>query len=232
MVKLYKICILLQEGGCDLSKAEFLTELENALEDKLPKTDLDQVLSDYSSFFNEKTARGRTEESASKQLGSPAKIARNIIDTRNLAETVGLASMSRRLGAFMVDTFVSAISILLAVLPSKLLGSGTIQGGILILLLPLILLLGVSNILTAILLWAGNGYTPGKWLLKIRVVKLDSKKLTFWDAILREFLIKGIGNVILNGILNIGSFIWGCATSQHKTVQDLAAQTKVIKVAR
>lgn len=215
-----------------MSKAEFLTELENALEDKLPKTDLDQVLSDYSSFFNEKTARGRTEESASKQLGSPAKIARNIIDTRNLAETVGLASMSRRLGAFMVDTFVSAISILLAVLPSKLLGSGTIQGGILILLLPLILLLGVSNILTAILLWAGNGYTPGKWLLKIRVVKLDSKKLTFWDAILREFLIKGIGNVILNGILNIGSFIWGCATSQHKTVQDLAAQTKVIKVAR
>lgn len=215
-----------------MSKAEFLTELENALKDKLPKTDLDEVLSDYSSFFDEKTARGRTEESASLQLGSPAKIARNIIDARNLAETVGLASMSCRLGAFMVDTFVSAISILLAVLPSKLLGSGTIQGGILISLLPLILLLGVSNILTAILLWAGNGYTPGKWLLKIRVVRLDSKKLTFWDAILREFLIKGIGNVILSGILNIGSFIWGCATSQHKTVQDLAAQTKVIKVAR
>lgn len=215
-----------------MSKAEFLTELENALKDKLPKTDLDEVLSDYSSFFDEKTARGRTEESASKQLGSPAKIARNIIDTRNLAETVGLASMSCRLGAFMVDTFVSAIAILLAVLPSKLLGSGTIQGGILILLLPLILLLGVSNILTAILLWAGNGYTPGKWLLKIRVVRLDSKKLTFWDAILREFLIKGSGNVISNGILNMGSFIWGCATSRHKTVQDLAAQTKVIKVAR
>jgi len=215
-----------------LSKAEFLTELENALEDKLPKTDLDEVLSDYSSFFNEKTARVRTEESASKQLGSPAKIARNIIDTRNLAETVGLASMSRRLGAFMVDTFVSAIAILLAVLPVEFIGSGTIQGGILISLLPLILLLGVSNILTAILLWAGNGYTPGKWLLKIRVVRLDSKKLTFWDAILREFSIKGIGNVILSGILNMGSFIWGCATSQHKTVQDLAAQTKVIKVAR
>lgn len=91
---------------------------------------------------------------------------------------------------------------------------------------------GFANIITAFELWIFKGYTLGKWMLKIKVQRIDGKNVTFWDAFLRDVLIKNIGNAITSGILNIASFIWGCATPEHKTVQDLAAKTKVINMMR
>ncbi|MDF2531218.1 MAG: hypothetical protein K0Q65_799, partial [Clostridia bacterium] len=91
---------------------------------------------------------------------------------------------------------------------------------------------GFSNIITAFELWIFKGYTLGKWITKIKVESINGNKLTFWDAFLRDALIKSIGNSITSGVLNIASFIWGCATPEHKTVQDLAAKTRVINIER
>lgn len=96
----------------------------------------------------------------------------------------------------------------------------------------LLVFFGFSNIITAFELWIFKGYTLGKWMLKIKVQRIDDKNVTFWDAFLRDVLIKNIGNAITSGILNIASFIWGCATPEHKTVHDLGAKTKVINMMR
>lgn len=96
-------------------------------------------------------------------------------------------------------------------------------------LLLTVLILGASNILTTIILWATNGYTPGKWLLQIKVLKINGSKISFLDALLREFIIKCVANGFCQGFLNLGSFIWGCVTEDHKTVHDLAAQTRVVE---
>jgi uncharacterized RDD family membrane protein YckC len=92
-----------------------------------------------------------------------------------------------------------------------------------------VLMMGVFNIFTTIILWATNGYTPGKWMLGIRVIKLNGNKISFLDALLRELAIKCIVNSMLSGFLNVISFIWGCVTDDHKTVHDLAAQTRVVE---
>ena len=63
----------------------------------------------------------------------------------------------------------------------------------------------------------------------MRVVKLNESKISFLDAVLRELVIKCIANSILSGFLNLGSFIWGCVTDDHKTVHDLVAQTRVVE---
>jgi uncharacterized RDD family membrane protein YckC len=91
---------------------------------------------------------------------------------------------------------------------------------------------GISNIITAFELWIFRGYTLGKWITKIKVECISGNRITFWEAFLRDALIKSIGNSITSGILNIASFIWGCATPEHKTVQDLAAKTRVINIER
>ncbi|WP_130864337.1 RDD family protein [Bacilliculturomica massiliensis] len=94
------------------------------------------------------------------------------------------------------------------------------------------LVFGGVMLFSTLCLWLTNGYTPGKWLMKIRVVKLSGGKIRFLDALFRECLIKGIANSLLKGFLNMASFVWGCVTEDHKTVQDLAAQTTVVRAPR
>jgi uncharacterized RDD family membrane protein YckC len=116
---------------------------------------------------------------------------------------------------------------------SELMNTGFVPGvgmgfGIMNIII-LALLLGAFNLFTTIFIWATNGYTPGKWMLKMRVVKTDGSKISFLDALLRELVIKCIANSVLSGFLNIGSFIWGCVTEDHKTVHDLVAKTRVVE---
>lgn len=95
-------------------------------------------------------------------------------------------------------------------------------------LMAMVLATGMVNLFTALQLWLFKGYTLGKWIMKIRVVRLDGRRLGFWDAFLRDGIIKCFANTVTSGILNLLSFIWACATPEHKTIQDLAAGTKVV----
>jgi uncharacterized RDD family membrane protein YckC len=112
---------------------------------------------------------------------------------------------------------------------SELMNTGFMPGIAVTNIILLVLLFGAFNLFTTIFIWATNGYTPGKWMLKMRVVKADGSKIGFLDALLRELVIKCLANSALSGFLNIGSFIWGCITEDHKTVHDLVAKTRVVE---
>ncbi|HML37846.1 MAG TPA: RDD family protein [Bacillota bacterium] len=238
-----------------MNKKDFLNELANALEGKLPEADIREITSDYGDIFDNGAAEGKSEEDIAQEIGSPVKIARTILEDgpekreytgfqKNINEQISkitepdrrveigtLAPMTRRLGAYIIDCLaIGVIVIILGFILMIPLSFAHRWGrfGFTNLLL-MSLLFGVLNLFTTIFLWATNGYTPGKWLLQMRVVKINGGKVGFLDAVLRELLIKGIANSILSGILNIISFLWGCLTEDHKTIHDLAAQTRVVE---
>lgn len=270
-----------------MNKKDFLNELENALNGKLPEADIREITSDYGDIFDNGTAGGKSEEDVASEIGSPAKIARTILEDgqekreytgfqKNINEKMSiitepdgrveigsLAPMSRRLGAYIIDCLaIGAIAVVLVIILmiplsfasyhtlestgtsfrqtaeiDRMMGrndinamhnwaaSGFAVGNLLL----MGFLFGILNFFTTICLWATNGYTPGKWLLRMRVIKINGGKVRFLDAVLRELLLKGIANSVLSGILNIISFLWGCLTDDHKTIHDLAAQTRVVE---
>lgn len=309
-----------------MTKNEFLSELENALEGRLPVDEISGIIADYRDIFDSGISDGKSEETISLEIGSPAKIARRILDDEPLhtherqyrfpinkkcINTQNLASLLRRFGAYVIDTLIGSI-LLAAVLLAAFLpfstheivtqtegayekgsqeyeaklyedvkglttkaevwdssGRRVFKGSkedfvdfldknrirypedfkartyvmtvktfppgktTLIILLPYMIFLtflGVGNILNAIILWKFKGYTIGKRLFKINVEKADGTKLTLADALLRELVVKTLGNVVTGGLLNIGSFIWACVTNEQKTVHDLAAKTSVAAV--
>lgn len=274
-----------------MNRKEFLDELENALTGRMSEGDVREVLSDYGDIFIQGRADGKTDDDISTEIGSPARIARRILEDsadfesngrqytefqKNINEKTSkifdrmvepdravdaaqLASMGRRLGAYIIDGLflgIIGVGLMLILLTPvfftrffnmdtiyRFLPQGMEVGKVMMIgnalprffsinIVLLITLLGFSNFFTTIILWATNGYSPGKWFLGIRVVKLNDQKITFIDALLRELLIKGIANSMLSGILNVISFIWGCVTEDRKTVHDLAAQTRVLKIDR
>ena len=271
-----------------MNKREFLNELENALDGKLAESDISEITSDYGDIFDNSVENGKSEEEIAKEIGSPAKIARTILEDgidkgereytdfqKNINEKTSkifdkvidpdqnvqiemLASMSRRLGAYVIDSILlgvvtlggllalfapflflvrssSSVSAVPAHMGSAVIenhmmnmggaASGFALGNIMI----IVLLFGAFNFFTTIILWATNGYTPGKWILRMRVIKINGCKISFLDAFLRELVIKCIANSLLSGFLNIGSFIWGCVTDDHKTAHDLVAHTRVVE---
>ena len=290
-----------------MNKKEFLEELENALAGRLSQSDVREIITDYGDVFENAVSEGKSEETAAAEIGSPARIARTILEDsgdagsgvsgnrkapmdsaepgrreytdfqRSINEKTSrifdkivdpdknvplerLAPMSRRLGAYLIDSLLlsgvvlGAIFAVLAPLsyhfmmkPSSSvvintmdLGGSAMTNGMLAVrgissglaignVFILMFLFGAFNLITTIILWATNGYTPGKWFLKMRVIKINGGKISFLDAVLRELVIKCIANSILSGVLNLGSFIWGCTTEDHKTVHDLVAQTRVVE---
>lgn len=280
-----------------MNKKEFLYELENALEGRLPESDIREIISDYGDIFDHSTASGKSEEEASREIGSPARIARTILEDgtdtgrpagtspsgsgerqytdfqRNINEktnkifdkviepdknvkTETLAPMPRRLGAYIIDSILLGavtMGVLIALsapfmymvrtsvsevhyatstigpAASVIMNEGFMPRFAFANIIILVLLFGAFNLFTTIFIWATNGYTPGKWMLSMRVVKTDGSKISFLDALLRELIIKCLANSVLSGFLNIGSFIWGCITEDHKTVHDLVAKTRVVE---
>ncbi|HYE69182.1 MAG TPA: RDD family protein, partial [Anaerovoracaceae bacterium] len=179
-----------------------------------------------------------------------------VIEPDRKVEIEKLAPMSRRLGAYIIDSLLLGVVViggmmalvapfLFMVRSSSSVHYVTSQIGPMgnemmkmggpasrfafANIIIIVLLFGAFNLFTTIILWATNGYTPGKWILRMRVVKLNESKISFLDAVLRELVIKCIANSILSGFLNLGSFIWGCVTDDHKTVHDLVAQTRVVE---
>ncbi len=110
--------------------------------------------------------------------------------------------------------------------------SGLFEWLVITINLSILMGMGFGNGIIAFELWLFKGYTLGKWITKIKVVKSDDSKLTFWDVFLRDFVLKFALAVITGGLLNIISFIMGSATPDHKTVHDLVAKTKVINIER
>jgi uncharacterized RDD family membrane protein YckC len=302
-----------------MNRKEFLSELENSLEGKLPQDEIREILTDYNDIFESYTYDEKSDESTTLELGSPAKIARKILEDTPIyihgqenqfkpqvnkvnTNTKDLASISKRFVAFAMDTIVGtlilAIILFTAFLPfstremvtwSEATGSNGYEARLYkdnnglttkvevldrtgkylfkgstedfssfldlrgidypedfqarqhvitykktlpknIRLLILLISLGAGNLFNSFITWKYDGYTVGKKLFKIKVEKIDGSKISFIDALLRELVIKSIANVILGGLINIGSFIWACLSNEQNTLHDRAVKTIVVSV--
>lgn len=76
-----------------MRKAEFLAELQEALQGEVPAAVIRENLDYYNQYISQEAAAGRSEEEIIGEIGSPRLIARTIIDSseaagnRNEAET-------------------------------------------------------------------------------------------------------------------------------------------------
>jgi uncharacterized RDD family membrane protein YckC len=71
--------------------------------------------------------------------------------------------------------------------------------------------------------WKTNGLTPGKRLLRIRVVSLTRERISFWQAAERAL---GYGASVLEGGLG---FVQYFTAPNHCTVHDRIAETIVVR---
>ena len=102
-----------------------------------------------------------------------------------------LASIAKRFVAYVIDDIaLGLIYSLVMIIILECYGDSvaTTPQWILILVqyIPLFLLIGAWNFFLFPVVWLTNGYTLGKKLMKIRVVRSDGKKLTFWNALRRH----------------------------------------------
>jgi uncharacterized RDD family membrane protein YckC len=74
-----------------------------------------------------------------------------------------------------------------------------------------------------LIVWKTNGLTPGKRLLRIRIVSLTHERMTLWQSIERAL---GYGASILEGGFG---FIQYFIHPNHCTVHDRIAETIVVK---
>jgi uncharacterized RDD family membrane protein YckC len=84
-----------------------------------------------------------------------------------------------------------------------------------------------GNILFALLYFgvcnfAGNGRTPGKWVVRTRAVSLTGQRLGRWQSIARAL---GYGAAVLEGGLGFLQFFW---SDNRMCAQDRLAETIVI----
>lgn len=145
-----------------------------------------------------------------------------------------LASIAKRFVAYVIDDIaLGLIYSLVMIIILECYGDSvaTTPQWILILVqyIPLFLLIGAWNFFLFPVVWLTNGYTLGKKLMKIRVVRSDGKKLTFWNALLRDGLMKGILSLVTSGLLNLVSFIWMSGHTARKSVADTVAKTYVVE---
>ncbi|NLX71148.1 MAG: DUF1700 domain-containing protein, partial [Clostridiales bacterium] len=63
-----------------MKKSEFLRELRINLEGKITDDELESILMDYDEIFEAGLDDNRTEDEISDMIGSPALVARNILD--------------------------------------------------------------------------------------------------------------------------------------------------------
>lgn len=91
-----------------------------------------------------------------------------------------------------------------------------------IVLLPLYL---TGSIYSAYFLPRKKGQTPGKQLLRIRVVKCDNTAITIWEAILRNV----IGYQLSYLLYGLG-FLWMFADKKSQTWHDHLSNTIVVRV--
>lgn len=87
-----------------------------------------------------------------------------------------------------------------------------------------------AHFFTWIFLLLTNGYTPGKYLYKNRVLRMDGKKLTFRDVFVRNFLMKAFCNAASCGMMNIASIIVAYVKPNSRPLHDISAGTITVQI--
>ncbi len=106
-----------------MRRERFIQELKEALEGRLPESDVAEILADHSEFFEAGLAEGSTEEQVADRLGDPAKIALSLIRKEGYQDgsqdgplaqqaAVPKTDISRRMAALVIDALVPALPFL------------------------------------------------------------------------------------------------------------------------
>lgn len=104
-----------------MKQIEYLRELKINLESQVSPTELEDILSDYESFFTAGREEGKSDDEISQELGSPAYLAKTLLDehektnsTESKGETAkNIANPGRRLFAYIIDAFVAVLPALI-----------------------------------------------------------------------------------------------------------------------
>lgn len=107
-----------------MKQFKYLNELKENLEGKLPPEAIKDILSDYESFFVSGREDGKTDDEISSGLGSPAFLAKSLLETQEGTQAASpnkrIANPGRRLCAYFIDAII-------AVLPIYVLGSAVLS---------------------------------------------------------------------------------------------------------
>lgn len=102
-----------------MKKSEFLRELKYNLMGKVSDDELENIIMDYDEIFESGKAEGKTEEEISEMLGSPAMIAKTILDENSdnasklNDENYPVASLGKRIIAFIIDSILSLMPLIM-----------------------------------------------------------------------------------------------------------------------
>lgn len=100
-----------------MRQSEYLRELKECLETRVTPEELTDILSDYESFFISGREEGRTEDEISEELGSPAFLAKSLLEEygENQSEqpVQCISSPGRRLCAYALDAVIAVIPALI-----------------------------------------------------------------------------------------------------------------------
>lgn len=103
-----------------MKQHEFLRELKENLESRMSPEELEDILSDYESFFISGREEGKSDDEISEELGSPAFLAKSLLEEHAGRETIQrnkhVSNPGRRLCAYVIDAIISVLPILLIVL--------------------------------------------------------------------------------------------------------------------
>lgn len=130
-----------------MKKSEYLRELKENLESKLPYEELNDILSDYESFFHAGKEEGKSDDNISNELGSPAFLAKSLIEEREenkIIQDKRITAPGKRFCAYFIDAVIAIIPVFVLTLivfksvapstilfvsyPSPLLGTMTSMG--------------------------------------------------------------------------------------------------------
>jgi uncharacterized RDD family membrane protein YckC len=140
-----------------------------------------------------------------------------------------LASWGSRFAALLLDVILSSLVFWVGI--GLAIGGSEVAGGLLIffgLFLPFF-----YYPLTMMRPGAQNGQTLGKQMLGIRVVRDSGETVTFWWAVLREFLVKyllfQVAGTLFFGLPWLLDGLWPLWDGQNRALHDMAMSSHVVK---
>lgn len=231
-----------------MNRKQFMAELQEALRNTMPDQDIIEILADYEEFFDAGLAEGKSEAEVAQELGDPPRIVLSLLGQEASKDKGGeknlmpYAPLGHRLLAFMIDT-------VFALFPLAFLGVANVL--FVVPFFPLILLFyavrttptGLSIALAWLFLAYAflyqpvslvllRGQTPGKLLMKIKVVEEEGSPIKASAAFFREVLGKTIIYSLTLGLGSVISFLWALFSEEHKTIPDAIAGTRVVSAKR
>lgn len=240
-----------------MDKITYLKILKDSLSGKIKDNELEDIISDYESFFATGVEEGKTEDQISEELGKPQDIASSLTESQD-SVTLVYAPLYKRIPALLID-------IIFAGLPFIWFAPHTAAGlyfmpQVLYNLTPSLLstvrvsnhlwisqyrLLWVAAIFASVIwfllvnplcLFVFKGYTIGKRIMNIKVVTVEGSDIRLIQALVRElfgkYALNFIGSLlpsVLALLPSIFSLIWAALSGTHKTLHDAIARTCVIE---